>query len=160
MSAAARLAAVLAAASAAAAPAAASCWVDSSVEATAQNIVHQSFPGLRDRMPSVLVCESGVFGPNIGGDYTSGIHRIRIPHWQLSTGNLVGVLQHELCHAQDFVDGAVDQRAQAHGVGFMRCLMQRGWSYEAERVASAMGGAAHQTLAEARSLGQGAVQAR
>lgn len=119
----------------------AGCWTDPQVVRTAESIVEQSFPGLRARMPRVLVCDAGAFGPNVGGDYTSGMHRIRVPAWQLGSGNLVGVLQHELCHAQVSVDGADDGRAQGHGVAWMACLLKRGWGAEAQRVAGLMPGA-------------------
>lgn len=75
----------------------AACWQDAGVTATGQAIAGQSFPDLQGRMPVIVVCSGNEFGPNVGGDYNSGNHRIRIPDWQMHSGQLTSVLQHELC---------------------------------------------------------------
>jgi hypothetical protein len=113
--------------------ASASCWQGSRVMATGQAIAGQSFPELQGRLPLIVVCPGSDFGPNVGGDCNGGDHRIRIPDWQVQSGRLASVLQHEFCHAAVAVQGQDDGRAQGHGVGLTRCLSNRGLQGEAVR---------------------------
>lgn len=128
---------------------------DANVTALANSVAHSGFPKAAARMPAVLVCDGNDFGPNIGGDYTSGIHRIRIPYWQLSRAELRSVLAHELAHAEAWLSGG-NEGNNGHSTGFMLALLRAGWHDEALRVAQyASGGQFALNQARASLYGQG-----
>ncbi len=127
----------------------ATCWRDANVTELAQTVAQSGFPNAASRMPDVLVCEGSDFGPNIGGDYTGGIHRIRIPQWQLNGGGLRSVLAHELAHAETWLTGGSDAN-YGHSADFMRALLRAGWGGEAQRVGQYVAGAQY-ALDEARA---------
>jgi hypothetical protein len=122
-------------------PVDAACWQDTNLSGIAAQEARRAFPDLLSRMPTVVVCEDSDFDWNVGGDYNSGRHRIRIP--EKSTGaNLVGVLRHELAHAATSIRGLDDGSFGGHGVGWLRVMLQAGFDDEARRVANGyLGGA-------------------
>lgn len=127
----------------------ATCWRDANVTELAQSVAQSGFPNAASRMPAVLICEGSDFGPNIGGDYTGGIHRIRIPQWQLNSAGLRSVLAHELAHAETWLTGGSDAN-HGHSADFMRALLRAGWGGEAQRVGQHVVGAQY-ALDEARA---------
>lgn len=154
-----KVVAVMAAAAASPGRAEANCWHDTNVTQLAQSVAQSGFPNAASRMPTVLVCDGGDFGPNIGGDYTGGIHRIRIPNWQLNRTELRSVIAHEMAHAEVWLTGGSDANG-GHSSDFMRSLLRAGWHAEAARVGQYVGGAQF-ALDEARAslYGQGAGRA-
>lgn len=98
-------------------------------------------------------CEGADFGPNIGGDYTGGIHQIRIPQWQLGRPELRAVLAHELAHAETWLTGGSEAN-NGHSADFMRALLRAGWRAEAHRVALTVAGAQY-ALRQAEASLQG-----
>lgn len=136
----------------------ASCWSDAQVTALAMGVAQSGFPNAAARMPEVLVCDGGDFGPGIGGDYTGGVHKIRIPQWQLNGTGLRSVLAHELAHAETWLTGGSGAN-NGHSVDFMRALLRAGWHGEAQRVGQHVYGA-QAALNEARASlsGQGSSQ--
>lgn len=136
----------------------ASCWSDSQVTAMAVNVAQGGFPKSASKMPTVVVCTGGDFGPGIGGDYTGGIHKIRIPQWQLNSSDLRSVLAHELAHAETWLTGGSDTN-NGHSADFMRALLLAGWYGEAQRIGQQVHGA-QDALNEARAAiyGEGASQ--
>lgn len=127
----------------------ATCWLDSNLTAIAQSIAQSGFPNAASRMPTVLVCDGAHFGPNVGGDYTGGVHQIRLPHWQLNRAELRSVLAHELAHAETWLTGGSDAN-NGHSADFMRALLRAGWHSEAQRVADHVNGARY-ALDEAKN---------
>lgn len=125
--------------------AAANCWNDSTLSARTLELARRHYPSVALQMPQILVCTADQFGPNIGGTYSSGIHQIRIPVWQLSRPDLSTVLAHELGHAQNEIDGVQN----GHSVEFMKALIRAGFAAEASRVAAYTGG--HDALADAHA---------
>jgi len=128
----------------------AACWVDASVSHVAQQIATASFRATAGRMPAIAVCHAGDFAQGIGGDYTPGVHRIRIPEWQVVTANLHTVLAHELAHAEVWLTGR-DPGADGHGRGFFEVLLGAGYGNEAERVAAYVANG-HSALADAKAF--------
>lgn len=118
----------------------AACWSDAQVNALAANLAQSGFPNAAARMPEVLVCDGAEFAPGIGGDYTGGIHRIRIPQWQLNGSSLRSVLAHELAHAETWLTGGSGAN-NGHSADFMRALLRAGWHGEAQRVGQHVYGA-------------------
>ncbi len=136
----------------------ATCWRDANVTALMQAVAQEGFPNAASRMPAGLVCEGSDFGPNIGGDYTGGIHQIRIPQWQLNGTGLRSVLAHELAHAETWLTGGSDAN-HGHSADFMRALLRAGWGGEAQRVGQQFAGAQH-ALDQARASLAGDASAR
>lgn len=153
-----RVVAAMAAAAALPGRASATCRHDTNLTQLAQSVAQSGFPNAASRMPTVLVCDGGDFGPNIGGDYTGGIHRVRIPNWQLNRTELRSVIAHEMAHAEVWLTGGSDANG-GHSSDFMRSLLRAGWHAEAARVGQYVSGAKF-ALDEARAslYGQGATR--
>ena len=115
-------------------PSQASCWQDTHVVRLAYAIAQGGFPNAAAHMPDVLVCDAEHFGPNIGGDYTSGVHRIRLPAWQLQSGNLHAVIAHEMAHAEVALELGAGAPV-GHARDFFAALLRAGYHAEAQRVA-------------------------
>ncbi len=134
-------------------PAFANCWSDGQVEHMARQVAARGFPNAARSLPELLVCEGRDFAPGIGGDYTTGIHRIRIPAWQLQSGNLATVLAHELAHAEVALTYG-DAGPGGHGRRFFEALIAAGYTYEAERVAGYVDGGQRELMAARARTGQ------
>lgn len=117
----------------------AGCWPDGHIERIARHVAAQGFDRAHRNMPELLVCDGSDFGLGVGGDYTGGIHRIRVPAWQAHTGNLVTVLAHELAHAEVALSND-DPVPGGHGRRFFEVLIRAGYIQEAERVAGYVDG--------------------
>ena len=115
-------------------PSQASCWHDPRVAQLAYAIALGGFPTAAGQMPEVLVCDAQHFDPNIGGDYTSGVHRIRLPTWQLQSGNLNPVIAHEMAHAEVALHLGAGVPV-GHSRDFFAALLRAGYHAEAQRVA-------------------------
>ncbi len=113
--------------------AAAACWVDERLQSLAWQVAGQHFPLARQRMPKVLMCSGDEFPARVGGDYTSVIHRIRVPSW-LDQGHWQLVLAHELGHAEVALSGA-DRGADGHGPGWVAVMERAGLGDEVKRMA-------------------------
>lgn len=117
-------------------PVHAACWPDSDLAIRAQAVAGQRFPALVGRMPDVLACHDADFPPQIGGDYTSGIHRIRIPQREVLRGPVVidSILAHELGHAQVAAEGK-HGGPDGHGEAWVQAMLRAGLDAEVERMA-------------------------
>lgn len=127
----------------------AGCWSDSNLIALSSQIASNGFPNTSRNLPSIFVCESHDFAPNIGGTYNSGLHEIRVPVWQLNSQNLNAAIAHELAHAENSLLGGNLTEFNGHNRGFMQALVSAGWIAEALRVAQYEPGA-NLALAEVR----------
>ena len=84
----------------------------------------------------MLECAAETFGAGVGGDYTGGLHRIRIPTWQRNQPNVKATIAHELAHAAVALAGEDDGGYNGHGTAFYRELIRAGFGEEASRVAA------------------------
>ena len=117
----------------------ANCWNNPSLTRFAEQIATRHFPALQGRMPEIIECDASEFGPNIGGDYTSGVHRIRIPVWQRGQPmeSVRTTIAHELAHA--VLEGRDWSGPNGHGTAFFRVLINAGFAAETQRVAGIYG---------------------
>lgn len=133
----------------------AACWFDAGLAQAAQRIAQRGFLNAAQRMPEVVVCSGEHFDPDIGGDYNSGTHRIRVPVWQLQSGSLDSVLAHELAHADVGLTHG-EQDFGGHSRHFFSALLRAGYQAEAERVAQYVnGGQQELQIARATTLPRG-----
>ena len=117
----------------------AQCWDSPGLTKFAEQIAAQHFPALLSQMPTLVECAGEAFAPGVGGDYTGGIHRIRIPQWQRNRPDVKTTVAHELAHAAVAVGGGGDGSANGHSEAFYRELIRAGFGQEAHRVASQYG---------------------
>lgn len=111
----------------------ASCWTDAGLTARAQALAQSSFPAVTRNMPQVLFCTRNEYAPNVGGVYSSGVHRITAGNWH-PPGSLDMVLLHELGHAQVALQGG-DGGSDGHGPGWVQAMADAGLLHEARRMA-------------------------
>lgn len=135
----------------------AACWRDPQIASLAESVARRHFARVAAAMPDIAVCEAQHFPAGVGGDYTPAAHRIRIPTWQTNSPDLVGVLAHELGHAEVAVEGGDDGLADGHGASWMRAMVAAGFEHEARRIAGIVPGAAD-AFARA-SIGSGPIAA-
>lgn len=117
----------------------ANCWQDANLTELVRYQAQSGFPNSAARLPNVLVCANSIFSPGIGGDYTSTLHRIRIPVSRLNTPQLNTTIRHELGHSEVALTGQDDGLHGGHGPNWMRIMQAAGEAQEAQRVASYLG---------------------
>jgi len=114
----------------------AQCWRDTSLEQNAAHLAQRFGPPLTDNLPEVLLCLDELFPPQVGGDYNTGAHRIRIPVRSAQSPQLHSILAHELAHAVVTLTGLpYDVSRGGHGQSFIDVLRGSGFTDEANRVA-------------------------
>lgn len=117
----------------------ANCWHDPNLTQRMLQHAQRGFPASAAQPPSVVLCANSVFGPNVGGDYNTGAHQIRIPVFQLQSGRLDSVIRHELAHSEVTLTGQDDGKHGGHGAAWMRIMQAAGEGHEAQLTAQHYG---------------------
>lgn len=134
----------------------ANCWNDPALIGLANSIAQSKFPNTAGQMPNILVCADYDFPPNVGGQYTGGLHQITVPARSLGQ-DIRTIVTHELAHAEvALIGGSGGDLTAGHGRDWMRVMVGAGEGAEAQRIAGyyqQQGGYNELVIAQ-QSLGQ------